>query len=99
MVSNISDSGYLGIHGTVALMVPLLQQPQDNPHATLVTLFMNAVDENQTDQDRLADISALSPTTKRLVKYFPPKKGTTLTISDPEVIKFSCARDVVGCNL
>lgn len=31
--------------GTVGLLGPLLQKPAENPHATLVTLFMNAVAE------------------------------------------------------
>lgn len=76
-------------------MVPLLQGPLINPHATLITLFMNAVDENMTDQDRVADLTPHSPTTKRLLKYLPPK-GMPTNPSDPEIIKFSFARDNVA---
>lgn len=36
-------------------MVPLLQEPRVNPHATLVTPFMNAVAENTTLADQIAD--------------------------------------------
>ena len=76
-------------------MVPLLQEHLVNPHATLITLFMNAVDENMTDEDRIADRTADSPTTKRLVKYLPPR-GVPTTPSDPRIIKFSFARDNVA---
>lgn len=93
-VSNISDGGYLGVHRTVALMVPLLQGPLVNPHATLITLFMNAVDENLTDQDRMADMMD-EPMTSRLLKYLPPKTRAVNT-SSPEVIKLSFARDIVA---
>jgi hypothetical protein len=75
-------------------MVPLLQGPLVNPHATLVTLFMNAVDENITEKDQMSSISANSPATKRLVKYLPPK-GMPANPYDPEIIKISLARDNV----
>ncbi|KAL7789378.1 hypothetical protein V8C37DRAFT_417967 [Trichoderma ceciliae] len=93
-VSNISDSGYVGIHYTAAIMVPLLQGPLINPHATLITLFMNAVAEKRTDQDRIEGITAHSPATKRLLEYLPPK-GIPTNVFDPEMIKMSYARDYV----
>lgn len=55
-------------------MVPLLQAPLENPHATLITLFMNAVDETLTDQDKLRDLTPHSTTIKRLLKYLPQKE-------------------------
>jgi hypothetical protein len=76
-------------------MMPLLQGPLINPNATLITLFINAVDENITDQDRIADITQHSPTTKRLLKYLPPEGGPTNPF-DPKIIKFSYARDSVA---
>lgn len=78
-------------------MVPLLQGPLINPHATLITLFMNAVDENITDQDRMADMTPHSPTSKRLLKYLPPKRMlANPSMVNPEIIKFSYARDIVA---
>jgi hypothetical protein len=44
-VSNLSDLYYLGVDKTVSCLGPLLQRPSDNPHATLLTLFMGAVGE------------------------------------------------------
>ncbi|KAF5253705.1 hypothetical protein FANTH_1397 [Fusarium anthophilum] len=70
-VSNISDEGYLGIHRTVGLMVPLLSSPVCNPHATLITLFMNLIEENMTQWDRVHDATSTSATTQRLLKYLP----------------------------
>ncbi|EXK76747.1 hypothetical protein FOQG_18522 [Fusarium oxysporum f. sp. raphani 54005] len=93
-VSNISDGGYLGIHQTVGIMSPLLQAPSNNPHATLITLFMNVVDENMTDQDQMADATMQSPSTKRLLKFLPPDHPPT-SCHDPDIIKFSYARDYV----
>jgi len=42
-VANICDAGYIGIRNTLSLLTPLLQLPCRNPHAILVTLFINAV--------------------------------------------------------
>ncbi|OBT63191.1 hypothetical protein VE03_07739 [Pseudogymnoascus sp. 23342-1-I1] len=95
-VANISDGGYLGIHRTVFFMVPLLQGPLVNPHATLITLFMNAVDENLTTRDQLSGMSPHSPERKRLLKYLPTTNmGMTMNPSSPEIIKFLFARNIV----
>jgi hypothetical protein len=75
-------------------MVPLLQTPLENPHATRVTLFINAIDETLTDQDRLHDLTAHSSTTKSLLKYLPPKGRPTST-SDPEIVRFNLGRGFV----
>lgn len=77
-------------------MVPLLQEPHINPHATLITLFMNVVDENMTTEDQRADITPHSLTTKRLHKYLPrTNRGMTTNTYGPEIIKISFARDIV----
>lgn len=75
-------------------MVPLLQPPLINPHATLITLFMNAVNKNITDRDQIADMTPQSPTTKRLLKYLPPKRPAGA--NDPEIIKFLYARNIIA---
>lgn len=75
-------------------MVPLLQTPLQNPHATLITLFMNAVDETLTDQDELRDLTDNRRVTKRLFKYLPPK-GRPTSPYDPALVKFDLGRDFV----
>lgn len=77
-------------------MVPLLQVPLDNPYATLITLFMNAVMEATTMQD---NFDRIGPTTKPLVKYLPklgPHEVSTVSTCHPEIIKFALGRDVVS---
>ena len=78
----------------------LLQEPHINPHATLVTLCMNAVDDNMTDEDRMANMTPHSTTTKRLSKYLPRQEmhlnGMNPNLPNPEFIKFAFARDSVA---
>ncbi|KAF5565162.1 SET MYND domain-containing protein, partial [Fusarium pseudoanthophilum] len=94
-VSNISDSGYLGIHHTVALMAPLLRHPSVNPHATLITLFMNMVDEQSTDEDRIEGIkNPRSKSAKRIIKYLPLERPIS-GVNDPFIIMVAYARGYV----
>ncbi|KAF5669175.1 hypothetical protein FCIRC_9338 [Fusarium circinatum] len=71
--SNISDWHFLGVHRTVELLAPLLRAPSVNPHATLITLFMNMVLEYSTEEDAFEGAKALSG---RVVKYLPPPRVT-----------------------
>ncbi|KAF7552086.1 hypothetical protein G7046_g7521 [Stylonectria norvegica] len=66
--SNISDGGYLGVARTLALSL-LLQTKADNPKATMVLLFMNAVCEIITPDDELQHNASSIPT---LARYLPP---------------------------
>lgn len=75
-------------------MIPLLQNPVQNPHATMITLFMNAVDENLTDDDRMQGLTLHSRATRDLLRYLPPKAARTSTY-DPAIIKFNVGRELV----
>lgn len=75
-------------------MVPLLQSPLVNPHATLITLFLNAVEATLSEQDRLHGLTEHSAVTRRLFKYLPPK-GRPASPYDPELVKFNLGRDLV----
>ena len=44
-VSNIVDESWLGTEVTLSALGKLLKAPHENPHATLVGLFLNAIDE------------------------------------------------------
>ncbi|RKL09244.1 hypothetical protein BFJ68_g9189 [Fusarium oxysporum] len=90
-VSNISDSGYLGAHRTVALRAPLLRVPPTNPHAILITLFMNLIDENFTLQDQTTEWTLGSLSTKRLANYLLPTRPNR-SIIDPALMKYAHAR-------
>lgn len=98
-MSNISDRGYAGPHYTVALLSPLLRDAATNSHATLITLFMNVVDEQRTPQDEMNDMAGSSQTTKNLFKYLRPLSAGMLPPTgnnDPSIIKFNYARDFVA---
>ncbi|KAL9097609.1 MAG: hypothetical protein Q9165_000506 [Trypethelium subeluteriae] len=90
-VSNISDAGYLGIAGTLRIFGHLLDSPHDNPHATLVTLFMNAVEETVNEKREAESFQA---EIMQLTKYLPPK---TLSFSngDPFMVNMLSARPLV----
>ncbi len=66
-VSNISDVGYAGIRNTLAALMPLLQNPWINPHATLISLFLNAVMEMVHTRREGNSL----PNMDRLLKYLP----------------------------
>lgn len=50
-------------------MGALLKSPAVNPHATLITLFMNAVSEMITEQDERETVQG---DIKQVWKYMPP---------------------------
>ncbi|KAI3049468.1 hypothetical protein CBS147353_11672 [Aspergillus niger] len=91
-VSNITDAGYLGTRETLRLLSPLLQPPHENPHATIISTYLNAIMEmvNQGDEnDRMPDIDLL-------MKYLPDID--LLSLLEPESadsLKFWDARTIV----
>lgn len=94
-MSNIADAGWLGLRKTLAMAIPLLQAPRDNPHATLLTLFLNAVEEATTDKDRMNSMRHDSVSTRRLLHYLP-LSGVPESEYDPHFLRFSYARDLVS---
>lgn len=94
-MSGIADAGALGIHRTLNLMVPLLQSPLQNPHATLITLFLNTVNDTLTAQDKLQSVSMTGREMKSLFEYLPPN-GCPIDGFETGVVKFTFAREIVG---
>ncbi|KAF2174400.1 hypothetical protein K469DRAFT_756748 [Zopfia rhizophila CBS 207.26] len=90
-VSNISDGGYLGIAKTLWIFGRLLDSPHDNPHATLVTLFMNTVDEIANGKKEALSLKAEM---MRLVQYLPPQ-GLSFSEGDPWMVNMLSARPLV----
>ncbi|KAI1349390.1 hypothetical protein F5Y01DRAFT_327459 [Xylaria sp. FL0043] len=62
-VSNICDSAYLGIATTLETFGPLLRGQSANPHATLITAFLNAVHEIKMEDGKKRLIAALNDDT------------------------------------
>lgn len=92
-MSNIADSEYLGIRRTLEAMLPLLQSPQDNPHATLIIMFKNAVDEAMTEEDKLISEASKTSTMRRVLWYLPIKRIPS-TIFDGDFFRFMTAFDL-----
>lgn len=89
-VSNICDGGYLGIQKTLEVVGCHLSPNAINPHATLITLFINAVKEMQKwlGEDGL-DLKGLS-------KFLPPLSfESMLNTQSPEMTRYWDARDMV----
>ncbi|KAK1753835.1 hypothetical protein QBC47DRAFT_303201 [Echria macrotheca] len=90
--SNISDTCYLGIRETLARLCSLLQLPQKNPHATLITLFLNAVMEvvkMDNEQDEI-------PNMKLLMEYLPtPNVFSLLSRHSADMLRIWDARNLV----
>lgn len=76
-------------------MIPLLQGSLTNPHATLITLFMNAVEETMfLDGEEGPRISAQDQSIKRVLAYVPASL-TALTPTNPVIFKVMSARAAV----
>ena len=64
---------------------PLLQKPVDNPHATLVTLFMNAVTDASRGDASVASTAAADvkymrqyPAIDNMMERYDPRVGACL---------------------
>ncbi|KAK4068705.1 uncharacterized protein Triagg1_7065 [Trichoderma aggressivum f. europaeum] len=97
-VSNMSDNVFAGVHHTAYMMGSLLQAPLTNPHATLITLFRNAIGETMTMQDRMMDMYTYRPETKLIGQYFkhigvkPGYDPTAGPKVDPKAIMWTYAQ-------
>ncbi|ROW01851.1 hypothetical protein VMCG_05583 [Cytospora schulzeri] len=89
-VSNICDGGYLGIRETLALFGPRLCSREVNPHATLVTLFLNAVEESCTPMDQRQELIGEM---KKLLLYLP--QTAPPEENDAEVLRAGAAANMV----
>ncbi|RCI15981.1 hypothetical protein L249_3026 [Ophiocordyceps polyrhachis-furcata BCC 54312] len=90
-VSNVADNLWLGIHHVLIHLIPMLQSPDNNPHATLITFFMNAVDETISDQEKVRKLDRASR--ERLQAYL---LGSFLDKAPHvELIKAAMAMDIV----
>ncbi|OAA37382.1 hypothetical protein NOR_07081 [Metarhizium rileyi] len=68
-VSNICDAGYIGIRKTLSLFTPHLVAKKTNPYATIITLFLNAVKEQELTEGRKE-----MPNMECIFQYIPPTK-------------------------
>jgi hypothetical protein len=92
-VSNICDRTYLGLAPTIGIFTPLLEAPTANPHATLITLFMNAIEEEFRECGEDHNASIMRKEISLLTKYIPYRPN--LNDYDPDFIKLSFAKPLV----
>ncbi|KAI1270313.1 hypothetical protein F5Y18DRAFT_367881 [Xylariaceae sp. FL1019] len=81
-LSNITDRAYLGTREALSTLSPLLQTPEENSHATILTLFLNAVMEIAKADERSAPSGNIDTGwMKPLLPYLPQISPLTLAIS------------------
>jgi hypothetical protein len=93
-VSNICDVGYLGCAKTLFSLGSLLQKQSTNSHATLIMLFMNAIEENLTLADQTAVIRHAMA---QVVNFLPPPVSIDNPY-DPVYMKYMVAADLFRDN-
>lgn len=98
-VSNIVDQAYLGLNKTLSTFGPLIKAPSVNPHAALITLFLNAceiADRMMGNRDAIAENHAQID---RIMKYIhiDPRdlRRALASPTSPEWLKLMSARDLV----
>ncbi|KAI0437529.1 hypothetical protein F4803DRAFT_565994 [Xylaria telfairii] len=105
-VSNICDAGYLGIRATLTTFGPLLSNPSTNAHATLITMFLNAVPESKNMFEMMDPVAALTDKesdTRTIMRYIgsdvAPERGTFAQMAtrvQTSAIKLADALSLVG---
>lgn len=93
-MANITDRGYLGL-GCLNIFAPLLRPLDKNPHATILTLFLNAVAEVKTDDDVFG---TLNRERARIIAYLPPSRDSmarTGNVTDAETVRRISALDLL----
>ncbi|KAF2026004.1 hypothetical protein EK21DRAFT_75066 [Setomelanomma holmii] len=77
-MANICDRGYLGPHKCLQLFSQLLKPNSENPHATLLMLFLNAAKEEehilQSSDTKIGQANLLAAM-QHLVKYMPMEQA------------------------
>ena len=90
-VSNITDGGYVGTAKVLAIFTNWLQPPAENPHATLIALYMNAVAEIANEEADLANPAV----TTRLVQYMKSRMKPNMSRYDADAILFAGSLSMV----
>lgn len=92
-VSNICDHAYLGFAPTIIYFSPLLENPAVNPHATLITLFMNALQEVFKNCGDERNKNVITKELKLVMEYAGNPQN--MTVNDPSFLQLSFAKSLV----
>lgn len=73
-VSNICDRGYVGPAVTLATFSSMLKAKSENPKATLLMLFLNAVREEESESRDSLDPTAMAHRGRQIKRYLDIKQ-------------------------
>ncbi|RDW86109.1 uncharacterized protein DSM5745_02751 [Aspergillus mulundensis] len=94
--ANLIGPDYYGVNRTLVIMTDLLQPPTENPHATLVTFFPHAVEDNLTDADNLQNPGPRSDAIRRAVQTYLPFTRLPTSENDPDILRRQIALKVIA---
>ena len=92
-VSNIADENYIGLDKSLSKFGPLLKSPTSNPHATLITLFMNAA--HLAEQASGLDINMRRTNMLKVSQFLPYRLSQQPDPKDPAALRSLAAMDLV----
>ena len=92
-VANIVDVPYLGLDITLQTLGPLLRTATENPHATLIALFMNATHHAEKDLGDGYIESSLRLAMKKVAKFLPVKE-IPIKRNSAAMVRMMLAKDI-----
>lgn len=92
-VANIVDVGYLGLQKTLQTCGCLLKTSAENPHATLIALFMNATHLAEMNLGDAYSKKSLASAMKTIVKFAPPKVSRS-SRSTAAIVRTMAAKEI-----
>ncbi|KAL8703599.1 MAG: hypothetical protein Q9201_003224 [Fulgogasparrea decipioides] len=94
-VSNIVDEAYVGLHRTLAIFAPLIKKPSVNPHATLITLFLNACEIADREMGNHDNKSLQKKQMDAVMKYTHSNPLDLLNPNSAAMFKFIAGKELV----
>lgn len=97
-VSNIVDECYLGLEKTLLTFTSLIKAPNINPHAVLITLFLNACEiAERMMGDRMSGVEQKKQIDRitRYIHFDTRDLMKAMNPASPEISKFMAAKDLV----
>ena len=95
-MSNICDIAHVGTRKTLTLLSPFLQPRQENPHAALISLFINYAEEEMRLRD--PDLLKYNPSIEFLTSYLPYPPADARQDLNAEMVRIYDARNLVPVN-
>ena len=92
-VANIVDMPYLGLDKTLRTFGPLLRKAAENPHATLIALFMNAIHYAEKNLGDSYIENSLRLAMKKVVQFLPVKE-TSINRTSAAMVRMMLAKDI-----